>query len=140
MLSSDLVKRLDLINRIAVQFVPPDADIVGFSVSDDAGRFELDVSMQDSLDMAQKYRDILAEALTEQNIPFVLSEIGRRSDDKQGEYIFTTKDFILKAVNFSQWATQLALTTVGPEDSGDPEIEKFINDTEANGGTPPPTE
>jgi len=135
MLTDVLAKRLSYIEQTIVRFIPPDADIVGFVVADENGRFALEVSMQDSVDMAQRYRDILSAALTDEKVEYVYTERGRRKEDPTGQYIFTTKDFVITAVNFSQWATLLGETTEGPKDSEDPEIEKFIADQEQGTST-----
>lgn len=126
MLSKDLTSRLEFIQTTITKFVPPDADIVGFVVSDETGRFTLDVSMHDSVDMAQTYREMLIAALTEQKVQYTYAERGRRADDESGEYIFTTEHFVIKAVDFSEYLRNLGMTTVGPTDSEDPEIEAFM--------------
>lgn len=126
MISKDLIGRLEFIQKTIAMFVPPDADVVGFIVSDETGRFTLNVSMRDSVDMALQYREMLVAALTEQKIAFTFIERGRRADDPTGEYIFTTDYFVIRAVDFSEYLHNLGLTTVGPTDSGDPEIEAFM--------------
>ena len=126
MISKDLITRLEFIQTTMALFVPPDADVVGFVVADGNGRFTLDVSMHDSVDMAQQYREMLNNALAEQKVPYTFVERGRRADDESGEYTFTTEHFVIKAVDFSEYLRNLGLTTVGPTDSEDPEIEAFM--------------
>ena len=130
MLSNVLVKRLTFIESTLAKFIPPDADVIGFVVANEAGKFEFEVSMNESVDMALKYRAVLSDALTAAGVPWTCLERGRRESDASGEYIFDTEHFVIKAVNFSQFITNLGLTTEGPKDSGDPEIEAFIAESE----------
>lgn len=130
MLAKDFVGRLTHVQNTVKRFVPPDLPIRGFSVGNDSGQFTVEVSMGDSYDTALKYRDILATALTDAKISYTLGELGRRRDDPEGAFVFTSLDFVITIRDFSQWAHMLSATP-GPADSEDPEIEAFMAEQEA---------
>lgn len=125
-----VVNRLTEISEALQRYVPADGALADLLVANENGTFEFSVDMRDSLDMAEKYRDMLVAAFIADGVQWTMTETGRRRDDATGTFVFTTDKFVLSIVNFSQWAHMLGQTP-GPTDSGDPEIERFMNESEA---------
>ena len=134
MLVSDLGDRLVGIADFLANYAPPDVRIAGLQLNNDKNKFVVSFDMAQNVPLAERYREIVADKLVEQNIDFRFGETGRRLQnrsadggrplDNMSSYIFETEKWVLKLVNFSNYAAAIAATPPGPGESADDNIEE----------------
>jgi len=135
MLVSDLINRLGDIVDFVATYAPPDVQLSGMRVVREDDKFELSFDMGQNNPLAEKFKELLANKLVDSNVDFLFSETGRRlvnrsKDgprplDNMSSYIFTTDKWVVRLVNFSNYAHKMAMTPAGEgETAADNDIEE----------------
>lgn len=137
MLVSDLINRLgDIVDFVAV-YAPPDVKLAGMKIARPDDKFELSFDMGQNGPLAEKFKNLLADKLVANNVDFRYYETGRRlmnrspegarALDNMSSHIFETEKWVVKLVNFSNYAQRMAATPAGPGETAED------NDTEEEG-------
>jgi hypothetical protein len=92
-----LITRLNHISDTINVYCPPDAGTIALDLGDEGRPFEVVVDMAGENEIGERYRDMLAEMLSERRVAFKLeTQPGRRVSDSERYFRFVTPTFVIK--------------------------------------------